>query len=211
MHGKDDDIIPPSHSEKLYETAKLSDIHNVRLELLEGCDHNNMNLSKIVHTIIDVFKWQFKNCDALFVKQKKDKDKEKNNNHTTVNTNSATTPSDKDEQLLTKTKTIDRDLSAKHYFNEMYFDFNESQFMGFIPDYAWLKPKENNDTNNNNNSQNNSQTNLLQNKDSQNSGGGGSVGSGGAHGGGGVTVHANKQYHAPNQFYSQNFRTNNFR
>jgi len=62
IHGKEDSIIPFQHSIELHETAEKCDIQPVHLELLEGCDHNTMDLRKITNIINKFFKHQFNLC-----------------------------------------------------------------------------------------------------------------------------------------------------
>jgi len=59
IHGKEDSIIPFQHSIELHETAVQCEIQPVHLELLEGCDHNTMDLRKITNIINKFFKHQF--------------------------------------------------------------------------------------------------------------------------------------------------------
>lgn len=64
IHGKDDSIIPYQHSIELHKTAQKCDIQPTHLELLEGCDHNTMDLRKITNIINKFFKHQFNLCKS---------------------------------------------------------------------------------------------------------------------------------------------------
>jgi len=62
IHGKEDSIIPFQHSIELHEMAQKCEVQPVHLELLEGCDHNTMDLRKITNIINKFFKHQFNLC-----------------------------------------------------------------------------------------------------------------------------------------------------
>merc|ERR1712228_892660 len=62
IHGKDDSIIPFAHSIELHKIAQTEGIQPLHLELLEGCDHNTMDLRKITNIINKVFKHEFNRC-----------------------------------------------------------------------------------------------------------------------------------------------------
>merc|ERR1712228_404290 len=62
IHGKDDSIIPYQHSIEIHKVAQKCDIQPVHIELLEGCDHNTMDLRKITNIINKFFKHQFNLC-----------------------------------------------------------------------------------------------------------------------------------------------------
>eukprot|EP01084_Bolivina_argentea_P317815 551060_1 len=64
IHGKDDSIIPYQHSVELHKTAQQCDIQPSNLELLDGCDHNTMDLRKITNIINKFFKHQFNLCKS---------------------------------------------------------------------------------------------------------------------------------------------------
>jgi len=64
IHGKDDSIIPYQHSIELHKTAQKCEIQPVHLELLDGCDHNTMDLRKITAIINKFFKNQFNLCKS---------------------------------------------------------------------------------------------------------------------------------------------------
>ncbi|ETO23121.1 hypothetical protein RFI_14064 [Reticulomyxa filosa] len=58
IHGSDDSLIPCQHSQILHKQAKRFDIVT-DLHIMEKCDHNTMDLRKIVHHIKHFFAWQF--------------------------------------------------------------------------------------------------------------------------------------------------------
>merc|ERR1712130_247750 len=62
IHGKEDSIIPYQHSIEIHKVAQKCDIQPVHIELLEGCDHNTMDLRKITNIINKFFKHQFNLC-----------------------------------------------------------------------------------------------------------------------------------------------------
>eukprot|EP01084_Bolivina_argentea_P317687 550843_1 len=64
IHGKENGIIPYQHSIEIHKTAQKCDIQPTHIELLDGCDHNTMDLRKITNIINKFFKHQFNLCKS---------------------------------------------------------------------------------------------------------------------------------------------------
>jgi len=170
IHGSDDNIIPCHHSKVLYNQAKKHDIA-VDLQRLEKCNHNTMDLKKVVQHMKHSFAWQFetarkKDQMARWKNTVEDKFKEENNENTKKN---------EDEEEEEEVEEDNADINIEMLKDEIIISATEEKKMeingktqrirghGFInapnydkieichiqiPAYAYLRPNPNNSVQN---------------------------------------------------------------
>merc|ERR1712129_303838 len=152
IHGKEDSIIPYQHSLQLEKVAKKCDIQPVHCELLEGCDHNTMDLRKITNIINKFFKHQFNLCRARNEASENDVQLSKHNDGRIINEFKVEIPSycwlkpesaahalsEEDETRLKKRQEQDDEEYAFNLFMKQLLQ-HESMQNGQSPSVAHLK------------------------------------------------------------------------
>eukprot|EP01083_Nonionella_stella_P089347 249303_1 len=120
IHGKEDSIIPYQHSIEIHKTAQKCDIQPTHIELLDGCDHNTMDLRKITNIVNKFFKHQFNLC----------KSQRRMNSNTHVHEDAA---EDKNKPLMNGHVYPKTNHNNGRVMNE---------FVLRVPSYCWLKPEQ---------------------------------------------------------------------
>ena len=148
IHGKDDSIIPYQHSIEIHKTAQKCDIQPTHIELLDGCDHNTMDLRKITNIINKFFKHQFNLCKS----QKRVNGG--NNNHHQNGYNNGYEADDNNNNNLghtphSRSNNNHHSKSPTQFANgQPYPKTNHNngriinEFKVKIPNYCWLKPEQ---------------------------------------------------------------------
>jgi len=152
IHGNDDSIIPCHHSKVLHSQAKKHDIVT-DLQILEKCDHNTMDLRRIVQHIRRFFAWQFETArkkDALArlkssrgtsVEKASKNEKEENKKTHLVKLNGQNT-----DQAEEKQKNSDTDLQYVRMDGVINApNYGKTQIRQIqMPAYAYLHPNPTN-------------------------------------------------------------------